>query len=512
MNQAEAQAFVDAWLVNGPPALPSVSELSIDDLKWRAQEAIDQRVWCIARIYLLELFARDYQPAVTATNLAVLSATQSRMDEAMDWYRRAVALNPTNREDYEHLVFLQDLTSSTTDHDALEERRRYFSTFGTPAYLRRKPHDNTPDPERPLKIGYVGGDWNFHSATIAFASVVSGHSAGYVAYAYSTLHPDHGDHVTREWKRVLGDRYLECYGLSPSQLAAVIRHDEMDILVDLAGYTARNRLLTFAEKPAPLQVQGWGYVLGSGFPTMDAIFLDPVVCPPEIEAVLSERVVRLPSILGFMPVDEIIGDSDLPCLTQPPVFGVFQRSIKINADNLRAYRRILEAVPDAKIMFKGGDYTPERCLQIVDALRGLEHRIIFAPPTSHRDHMNYYHQTDLSLDTWPQTGGVSTLESLFMNIPVLTKIGPRMIERTSASMLTNCHLTELIAETQDDYIEKAVRLVTTDKAILAEYRKICRTRLMASPIVVGYTAAVEDAYRMLWKSWCLMRTTDTRIH
>ncbi len=503
MNKDEAQAFVDAWLLNGPPALPSASGLSIDELTAKAQEAVDQNVMSEAKHYLIELMHRGFQPARTYLNLGRLASEHADVDEAMDWYRKSIALDPSNQESHGNLIFLQDVSPTTTDAQAVSDRLNFFTHCCQDIYAKRKRHHNTPDPDRPLRIGYVGGDWNFHSAAIAFSSVIASHTDDrYLAFAYSTLHPDHGDHVTREWRRFLGDRYLECYGLSPSQLAAVIRHDEMDILVDLSGFTARHRLLTFAEKPAPIQVQGWGYVLGTAFPAMDVIFADPIVCPPSVQANLTEHVYHLPSLLGFKAFDQTEDPPDLPCLTQDPIFAIFQRSIKINDDNLGVYRRLLEALPNAKIMFKGANFEPFRAQQIAQAFKGLENRLIFAPPTSHHDHQSYYTKTDLSLDTWPQTGGVSTLESLYMGVPVLTLIGPRMIERTSASILTNCGMTEFIAESKGEYIEKAIRYVTTDRTRLAKFRRSSRERLMTSPIVVGYTEAVETAYRSLWHDWC----------
>ncbi len=510
-SYAEVQAFIERYLYDGPPEPPSVSDLSIDDLKQKAQEAADDKVWHVCRHYLLELFARGFEPSQTACNLARLSSEQDRNGEAVEWYRRELEIEPKNREDHEGLIFLLDCHPETTAQEALRERMRYFEKFGAPAYALRQPHRNTPEPDRPIKIGYVTGDWNFHSASVAFVTAVSEHSDGYVAYAYSTLHPDNSDNVTKEWKRHLGSRYLECYGLSPSQLAAVIRHDEIDILVDLAGYTAKNRLQTFAYRPAPIQVQAWGYVLGSGSPAIDVIFADPIVAPPSVQASLVERVYHLPSLLGFKPYDTMEGQTALPCLTKPPVFGVFQRGIKVNYQTLRVWRRVLEAVPGSRLMFKSADYNPARRLEILDALTGFQDRIDFAPPTFYAEHLNYYQVVDLSLDTWPQTGGVSTLESIYMGVPVVTLIGERMIQRTSASILTNVGFPECIAQTEDEYVATAVRLVTTDKDRLVEMRATARERLLASPICTGYAQAVEQAYRALWREWCAMASDTSQM-
>ncbi len=511
---AEVQAYIDNLLLNGQQAPPPLTDVTLDTLKQLAQQAADGQHWDLCLSYLQELMAREYEPARTASNIGRLFAECGRIDEGLPWYRKSLELDPTQRDLHDALIFMMESEVETTVEDQLRERTRYFQHFCAAAYQNRTTPRNRPDPDRPLKIGYVGGDWNFHSASMAFTQVIADHHDGYVATAYSTLPPEHRDWVTGQWKQRLGDRYVEAYSLTPGQLAAVIKHDEIDILVDLAGYSSKHRLETFAYRPAPIQIQAWGFVVGTGSPIMDVLFADPIVAPPEVQAQFSERIYPLPCLLGYTPRDVFEAPSPLPCLEQPVTFGVFQRAIKINDDTLRVWRRVLEAVPDSQIMFKGGDYTSARRMKIAKALAGMESRIIFGPATMHAPHLNYYQQIDLSLDPWPQTGGISSMESLSMGVPMVTLVTPgcRMVQRTSASILTNVGFEDCITTTEDDYVATAVRLVTTDRARLAEMRATAWERLKASPICVGYVEAVETGYRTLWREWCARRLSYQTIH
>lgn len=511
---AEVQAFIDELLLNGPQAPPPLTDVELSDLKQLAQQAADGQHWELCLSYLHELLARDYEPARTCANIGRLFAECAQISEGLPWYRKSLALDPSQRELHDALIFMMESEIETTVEEQLAERAKYFQQFCAAAYQQRTTHRNTVDPDRPLKIGYVSGDWNFHSASMAFSQVVHEHHEGFIPTAYCTLPPWNHDWVTTQWKERFGERFVEAFGLTPGQLAAVIKYDGIDILVDLSGYSSRHRLETFAYRPAPIQIQAWGFVVGTGSPIMDVVFADRVVAPPEVRGMLTERIYELPCLLGYAPRDIFEAPSPLPCVDGPVTFGVFQRAIKVNDHTLRVWRRVLEAVPDSRIMFKGGDYTSARRMKIAKAFAGLESRVIFGPATVHAAHLNYYQQIDLSLDPWPQTGGISTMESLSMGVPVVTLVTPgcRLVQRTSASILTNVGFEECITTTEDDYVARAVRLVTTDRQHLAEMRATAWERLKASPICVGYVEAVEVAYRTLWREWCAKQRHSQTIH
>jgi predicted O-linked N-acetylglucosamine transferase (SPINDLY family) len=279
--------------------------------------------------------------------------------------------------------------------------------------------------------------------------------------------------------------------------------------VDLSGYTAGNRLLSFAFKPAPLQITAWGYATGVGWPAMDYLFADPVVATPAMRKRLPERVVDLPCVISFFPRPDLPEATPLPCLTDGPTFGVFQRALKVNSDTLQVWTKILKQTPESTILFKGQDYTPAIREWIVSEMFPVQRQIHFETGTTHKDHQLWYQTVDLSLDPWPQTGGVSTMESSWMHVPVLTLLGDRVIQRTSASINTVLGFPELIATSKKQYIQTAMELVTTKRERLAEMRASLRDRMKASPILnPHYRDTVEGVYRSLWREWCAKQSQE----
>lgn len=506
MTREEAEAVVQRALAGEALPLPSLSIDSDDDLVVRAQDARTNDQWSLAYQALAELYRR-HPAATTAQDLGQTCCELGRWDEAIQWFRTCLMLDPTNAHANEHLIFLIDAQPHTTEAEAQRERRDHFLRFGAAAYAQRQPHVTVKDPEKRLRVGYVSKDWNFHSAGVAFSSVVSQHTSAIEPVLYSTLHPKAYDFTTKHfWKAKLGAAFVDVHQMTQEWLAKVIREDQIDILVDLSGYTDGNRLQTFAYKPAPIQIQAWGYVLGTNSPAIDVIFADATVSTSEIRASRCERIYELPSLLGFMPRNDLPEDiSPLPCVAyqRPVVFGVMQRAIKGNPETWATWRAILERVPESRLLFKGPDYTLGMRERIVEAFGPLRNRLDFLYNTGNREHQLCYQDVDLALDPWPQTGGVSTLEALWMGVPTVTLLGDRMIQRASASILTNVGYGEdCVALSKEEYIDRAVALVTTERDKLTKMRAGARERLKASPIMLGYVEAVEAAYRELWREWC----------
>lgn len=484
-----------------------------------AQAYCDKGQWSHAQTCLEELYAKGHRPAFTALQLGDVCTKLGSHQEAIRWHRQAIALEPNSYRSHENLIFILDAQAETTNEDAKAARLAWWEQFGVHAYAQRPAYTNAIHPYKRLRVGYVTGDCNEHSAAIAWASVVARHTSAIEPVLYSTLELTKYDYRTRLWIEQFGDHFIDVHEASAHTLATQINADEIDILVDLSGYTHNNRLLSFAYKPAPVQVQAWGYVQGTASPMFEALFADPVVASPSVREHLTERVVTLPSILTFLAPSkasgaqtDLPGPTPLPCLTHGPTFCVFQRAMKITDQGVAVWKAILERLPDARIMFKGGDYTPTIRERILTGFGACQNRITFESNTRHFEHLLWYQEADLSLDPWPQTGGISTLESLWMHVPCVTLVGERLIQRTSASFLTTLGLSDFIAETPEDYIDIAVRMVTTDRSRLAAVRASARTVLEHSPIIVGYVDRVEQAYRQLWQEWCVMQGPSKGIH
>jgi len=424
---------------------------------------------------------------------------QGRMDVALECYRKALEIDPDYIEARNRTIMILDAQPATTPERAQREREKWWARHGAHLYAKRKPHTNNRDPERPLRVGYVSGDFQYHSAATVFHRVVHAHTDAFVPFFYSNTPHEKWDYITKTYLDHPGWR--DVVGWPDALLQGKIRVDEIDILVDLSAYTAHNRLQTFCYKPAPVQITGWGYATGVGWEAMDYLITDRVVVPEDRQHEHVEKMMYLPSIIDYEPTRGLPEPNPLPCLTGPPTFGVLQRPLKIHADDLEVWRQVLERLPESRLLMKG-DYCGSFIQWMKDRFQDQVHQVEILGKTSSFEHKCTYQRVDLNLDPWPQTAGVSACDALWMGVPAVTLIGPRVIQRTTASFLTTLGLTDFIAETPDQYVDKAVEWVTTRKHELAEIRQGLPAKCDASPIKTGYVEAVEVAYRQAWRAWC----------
>lgn len=448
---------------------------------------------------------------------------QGRLDFAIECFRKALEVDPAYRVAHDRIIMLMDAQPQTTAAKAQRERTRWWERHGQELYARRRPHSNSRDQERPLRIGYVSGDYQYHSAATVFHRIVMNHTAGFIPYLYSSTPTKflkfdsvtHGFMSHPHWRQTVEER-LNPIGLPEDvpwpdwQVAEKIRHDEIDILVDLSGYTANNRLAVFCMKPAPIQITGWGYATGVGWPAMDYLVTDRIVVPEDRQDEHVEKMLYLPSVIDYEPIAGMPEATLLPCLTERPTFGVFQRSLKINAEDCDVWRQVLERLPESRLIFKS-HYCETFKTWTLAHFKDQARQVEFRAATSSYEHKVQYGEVDLCLDPWPQTGGVSACDALWQGVPAVTLIGPRVIQRTTASLLTTLGLEDFIADTPEAYVEKAVAWVTVRKSELAEIRQGLRARCEASPIRTGYLESTEAAYRQVWRDWCAQPATTADL-
>jgi predicted O-linked N-acetylglucosamine transferase (SPINDLY family) len=446
--------------------------------------------------------------ANTWLNLAGTLQVAGRTVDATAAYRQALALNPASSIAHSGLIFALDLLPGM-NAEARAERRRWNERFGQAWHDRPAGHPNDPDPERPLRVGYVSADFYHHSAAMVFMPILRMHDHAQVQiFCYSGATTS--DPITEE-ARGLADVWHDVAHLSDDGLEAQIRADQIDVLVDLSGHSAGNRLPVFARKPAPIQATAWGYATGTGLEAIDAFLIDRVVVPPQERADYAEAIVELPSPICFEPPAELPSISPLPALSRGYVtFGAFNRLPKVSEGVRDAWARVLLGVPGSRLLVKSGAQDTETARQqLVDDLvaRGVaREQIAVLGHTTRFEHLAAHTEVDIVLDTFPHTGGVTTVEALLMGVPVVTLLGEGVAGRLSASFLTALGLDDLIAETTDGYVSVARRLAgNLDR--LADERATLRERLLASPIgdTRAYTRAVEAAYREFWRRWCAGR-------
>jgi predicted O-linked N-acetylglucosamine transferase (SPINDLY family) len=437
--------------------------------------------------------------------LAVALWRQKRSDEAVAAFRRSLALNPDQPALHSSLIFALD-TLVGREAEAQAERRSWNARFGQAWRSRPGGHPNHPDPDRPLRVGYVSADFYQHSAATIFMPIIRSHDHARVqVFCYSGTR---GRDAVNTEARALADVWHDVADLADDALEALIRADRIDILVDLSGHSAGNRLPVFARRPAPVQVTAWGYATGTGLDAMQYFLADPVCVAADLRDALVEEVVDLPCVLTYQPAGDIPDVSPPPALASGQItFGAFNRLVKVSPAAVEAWARVLAAVPDSRLVIK----TPKSDLD-VDRARLRDHlttlgvaaeRIEIMGSTAQREHLEAHAAIDILLDPFPHTGGITTADALLMGVPVVTVLGEQQAGRVSAALLTALGLTDLIAGDADEYVEIAVRLAG-DRDRLARERAALRERLLTSPVgnATLYTRAVEGAYRGIWRRWC----------
>jgi len=473
--------------------------------------------------------------------LASLLRQLEKLSEAVDCRRKAVALDPTSAPllvrlasalvDARHVaegrsIYRQALArdpGNITAHSSLALSSHYLPGDKAELFVLQRAagaaiaaklpapaaHGNRRDPERRLRIGYVSADFHLHSVAFFLAPVFAAHDAAKIElFAYSDVaKPD----AVTDRLRALIPNWRDARGLTDAALAEAIRHDDIDILVDLAGHTAGNRLGVFARRPAPLQVNWLGYPDTTGLAAMDARLTDGIADPEGADVFAVEKLVRLPQgFLCYGASDEAPAVAPLPAgADQAITFGSFNNLPKLSDETLDLWAQVLLAVPDSKLLLKARGLADPAIRQGVVArfaLAGVEQsRLRFVGRVrDYRGHMALYGEIDIGLDSLPYNGTTTTCEALWMGVPTVTLAGDRHCARVGASLLTRVGLADLVAETPEDYVAVAARLAS-DRKRLAELRAGMRARLRASPLMdaKGFTESLEEAYRTLWRDRCL---------
>jgi protein O-GlcNAc transferase len=479
------------------PALPAKQQLVM-----RAYHHALRDEYFKAMPVFEELIENGDPPPEILSSYATCLMYVGRMAEAATHYRRALEMKPAQATYFDNMIFCQDHAPETTSRQGLDLRREWWHRYGQEIAQGQKPHTNDRDPERPLRVGYVSGDFKSHSASFSFSLVVMRHSPAVQAFCYFTAPSQAWDEWTSIYSQETTFRHV--FGQDAPTIADIIRRDKIDILVDLAAYSNYGRLDLFCLKPAPIQVTAWGYILGTGIDPMDYILGDPIALPYSDQEFYTEKIVHLPVIIPY--VGPLYGPEVNPMPAKSGelfTFGAFSRPAKVNASTLRLWGNVLRAVPKSRLLFKVPLSEHEEFRRHVMRGLGVEaHRVVFEGYSPHDKHLAAWHKVDLALDPYPAAGGVTMCEALWMGIPHVTRMGERVINRIGPSVYSHLGLEDFVVKDDEEYIATAKRWATEGVDTLAQWRGRLRELVFKSPLAQGYVEAVEDAYRDMWKDWC----------
>ena len=427
----------------------------------------------------------DYAEA--HSNLGVALADQGKHDEAIAALRQATSIEPNLAEAFSNLLLCLNYDNKSTADRLCVAHREWDERYGRPV-SRLTAYANDHEVGRRLRIGYVSPDFRTHSVAYFLEPLLKEHDRQAVeVFCYAEV--KRPDTVTTDLQG-LADHWRMTVGLSDDELAERIRADGIDILVDLAGHTANNRLRVFARKPAPVQVTWLGYPNTTGLEAIDYRLVDAVTDPVgDADACASETLVRLEG--GFLCYGALKDAPEPivpPCLkTGTVTFGSFNNPAKLSAATLEVWAKLLSRLPQARLLLKGEPFAdaPTRALFLARlGERGVaaERVELVAWLPIAATHLALYHRVDIALDPFPYNGTTTTCEALWMGIPVVTLRGDRHAGRVGASLLTQIGLTDLIANSVEEYLEIAVALARNPER-LSDLRRVLRPRMAASPFV-----------------------------
>jgi predicted O-linked N-acetylglucosamine transferase (SPINDLY family) len=430
-----------------------------------------------------------------------------RMVEAIACYDRVLAIKPDFPEVISNKIFALDLVPSAGFAEHQEARKEWWRRIGEKIAATPRPaHPNVRNPARRLVLGYVSADFRRHSAATIIWPVVKNHDKArfeVICYSCSTIRDD----VTGDFQTI-ADRWIDASQTSDEDLAARVRADAVDILIDLSGHSGGNRLAIFARKPAPVQVTAWGHGTGTGLPTVDYLFSDPVTIPEAMRHLYAEKIYDLPCVITSALPSIELPRGDPPVLANGCItFGVFNRITKMSDEAIAVWARVLHGVPGSRLLLKDGAFDEPAMRDLLgERLAGhgiAAERVDFLGSSPRERHLAAFGKTDIGLDPFPQNGGVSTWEALHMGVPVVAKLGHTAPSRLSGAILTSIGMADWVADNADDYVARAVKFAAMpDRLTTLRHELPKKIASSASGNSTLYTQAVERAYRSMWEDYC----------
>ncbi len=455
--------------------------------------------------------AIDPNYASVHSNMAPLLSDLGDFEGAAAAARRALAIDPAMHHARSNLLVALSCDPRCSPDAYVDEARAFgaaLTALNASTDMVAAPVAATasadPAPRR-LRIGFVSGDLRSHPVGYFLDGVLAHwNGADMEAIAYSN-HPG-ADALTARLKARFG-AWHDISGLDDDDAERRVRADRIDVLIDLSGHTAGNRLPLFARRPAPVQISWLGYWASTGLPAIDCVLADRVSVPPDSQSQFTETVWYLPDTRLCFAAPTEPGVSDvgaLPALQAGHVtFGSFQRLMKINDGVLALRAPVLNALPESRLRLQAAAlHNPDaraRLLQRLAAVGIDGQRVTLAAAGTRVEYLAAHAQVDIVLDTFPHSGATTTCEALWMGVPTLTLAGGTMLSRQGASLLSCAGLEDWVAADADDFVERGMRHAS-DLETLARLRASLRSRISASPLLDArrFTIHLQTALRDLW--------------
>jgi predicted O-linked N-acetylglucosamine transferase (SPINDLY family) len=451
--------------------------------------------------------AIDLDPDYAAphNNLGEILQKQGQLDDAIASYRKALQINPKLTAAQDNLFYALNYHPTRSASEIFEEYRQWNEQHARQFSSNIPAWANNPERQKRLRVGYVSSDFRNHSVIHFVAPLIEQHDKSRFELFCYYNHSAHDAETARIIAAV--EHWIPCKHLSDEQLARRIREDSIDILVDLSGHTSGNRLLTFARKPAPVQVSWLGFGYTTGLTAIDYFVGDNVFTPPGSESLFSESLYRLPRAAWcYQPPQSATDPGPLPAERNGYVtFACLSRTERINERMIAAWAEILRRLPTARLRLDSHN------LSDADMRAGIEAKFLSLAVPKEQLQIGFtspvwdvYREVDIALDCFPHNSGTTTFEALWMGVPVITLADRPSVGRLGASILNYIGKPQWIASDSSDYINRAVSLAQ-DLPQLARARAALRQNMRESPLLdqTGFIRDMEAAYCDMWQRWCV---------
>ena len=427
--------------------------------------------------------------------------------QSLEYCKKALVLQPEWDVVFSSIVFSSTYLPDQSPETIFKTHLDWAGRYEAPLLGKQFKHLPGKDADKRLKIGYVSGDLRNHPVGILLRGALQQHDHGkFEIHCFQTSFT--ADHLT-EILRAGSDYWHQAQLMSVDELANLIHAQGIDILVDLSGHSFFNRLKVFALKPAPIQAAWIGYFHSTGLSSIDYFITDPHTTPQASEQYFSEIPARLPHSRFCYTPFELTPEVSAPPFSRTGyiTFGSFNRLSKLNEPVIDAWSRIVMSLPAARLLIKssglGDTETAERLKQRFEACGLSPERLILRPSSNYLQMFDEYSEVDIALDPFPFNGGMTTLDALWMGVPVVTLAGNSVVSRQSVSILTNLGLDDLVFPDVESYVAGAVALAL-DTPRITNLRGIIRPKMSRSPLCDAeqFTQDLEMLYRRMWQAWC----------
>ncbi|TCP14451.1 tetratricopeptide repeat protein [Simplicispira metamorpha] len=436
--------------------------------------------------------------------LGILLKDQGHMHESIAALRQAIEVDPQDPSAHSTLLFVINCIPEMDPYERFAAYQEFNRRFAEPFHKHWRAHTNDRSTARRLRVGYVAPVFRTHSCVMFLEPLLAQHDHERVElFAYAEQY-ELEDVVTDRY-RTYFEHWRDTKGISDDQLAALIRHDQIDVLIDIAGQTRGHRLGAFARKPAPVSLHWLDSGYTTGLTAIDYYLTDAATAPVGCESLFSETPWRLPrAAFVYRPLGYPGEVNALPALERGYVtFGTLTRAMRLNQRLIAAWARLLNQVPNSHLAINSNNFshpqTRELWLQRFEDLGIARERLEIgyqSPP------WDVLRGMDIALDCFPQNSGTTLLESLYMGLPFVTLAGTPSMGTLGASVLTGLGRPEWIAHSEDEYVDKLVALAS-DLPALATIRAGLRQEMQASAVMdeSGFARDVEDAYFAMFQKW-----------